>query len=251
MHRLLILILTLALSTTLLARATDHNPILVERTKHATALLFAQAESGGMSMRCTATAFAKTGTGYDFVTAAHCVGDDDVPAAKSATGSDESFFMTFDEEGGAKQFWPATVVWVGYQHRGDDFAVFHVESKETWATIPIGDEKKESEGASFINVARPLGLGKQVMYGTISKMTLDRPVINDDINWKGAMVLQLSGVNSGSRGRALVSDAQSAIVGFLVGGIGNAGTIIAIPVSRFTAVQKAIADKTYKWYQPE
>src|SRR6185437_16409846 len=73
MHRLLILLLTLALSTTVLAGPTDHNPILVERAKHATALLYSQAENGGMAMRCTATAFAKSSTGYDFVTAAHCV----------------------------------------------------------------------------------------------------------------------------------------------------------------------------------
>jgi hypothetical protein len=245
---IVVLILALALPT---FAADAHDKALVEKVKTAVALLYSQDESGGMKMHCTATAFEKVKDGYNFVSAAHCVGNDDVAKEKAASPTNIPFFITFDEENGiAKRFYPANVVFVGYQHRGEDFSVFHVKTSENWPTIPIGDETKEQEGSSFINIASPLGLGKQVMYGTISKMFLDRPVVSGDINWKGTLVLQIPGVQGGSSGSALVADDQGAIVGFLVGSIGD-GTIVAIPVTRFTAVKKAVDAKKYKWYSPD
>ena len=253
-------------STTSLIASDAHDKNLVEKAKNAVALLYSQDEAGGMRMHCTATSFesfsreekAETGkmhtvNGYHFVSAAHCVGSDEstVPGQeKSAKTTNKSFYITFDEVKQTKKFYLARVMWVGYQHRGEDFSVFEVVTDDKWPTIPIGDETKESEGASFINVASPLGLGKQVFYGTISSLYLDRPVVEGDINWKGTLVIQLSGVNGGSSGSALIADDQQAIVGFLVGTIGG-NIIIAIPATRFTAVKKAVEAGKYKWYNPD
>ena len=248
-------VISLGLSTPLLSQT--HDKALVEKAKNAVVLLYAQDASGAMTMRCTATAFERDRVPadngvftYHFISAAHCVGSDDTTHEKSASATNIPFYVTFDETHAAKTFHPASVLWVGYQHRGEDFAVFEVKTREDWPTIPLGDEQQEKEGASFINIAAPLGLGKQVMYGTISMLVLDRPVIQGDINWKGALVLQLPGVQGGSSGSALISDTQQAIIGFLVGTIGE-GTIIAIPVSRFRAVRKAVDAKKYKWYSPD
>ena len=245
------------------AVANEHSKDLVEKAKNAVALLYSQDESGGMQMHCTATNYESfsrdvkdekgkvtTVKGYHFVSAAHCVGSDNVDKEKSASPINTSFYLTFDEaKKETKKFYPTTVSFVGYQHRGEDFASFEVITDEKWVTVPIGDEKKEHEGSSFINVASPLGLGKQVFYGTISNLYLDRPIIEGDINWKGTLVIQMSGVGGGSSGSALIADDQEAIVGFLVGTIGG-NTIIAIPASQFTAVKKAVDEKKYKWYTP-
>lgn len=241
-------LLTLALSSP--SFAADHDPVLVNQAKGAVALLYSQDESGGMKMHCTATAYKKVEGGYRFVSAAHCFGTDNVEKEKSAPTTNVPYFITFDESKSIKKFYPAEVVFVGFQHRGEDFATLDVKTDESWSTIPLGDEKKEQEGDSFINVASPLGLGKQVMYGTISNMFLDRPVVEGDINWKGTLVLQITGVNGGSSGSALISDKQKAIVGFLVGQIGGS-TIIGIPVSRFKAVEAAVEAKKYKYYSPQ
>lgn len=218
---------------------------LLDRARGAVALLYSQDSSGGMRMHCTATAFERKGTSYLFATAAHCIGSD--KGDKSADATNMPFYLTFDEAGDNKAFHRARVVFIGYQHRGEDVAVFEATSKENWPVIPIGDEKQETEGAAFLNVSSPLGLGKQVFHGTISSLFLDRPIVQDDINWGGTLVLQVTGINGGSSGSAIISEKQEAIVGFLVGVVGGS-QIIAIPSSRFLAVAKAVAEGKYSYY---
>ncbi len=222
-------------------------PTFIEKAKEAVALLYSQDESGGMKMRCTVTAFEKVEKGYLFVTAAHCVGSDDTTKEKSANPFMTSFFITFDESKSEKKFYPATPKFVGYQSRGEDFSVFSVDTKESWQTVEIGDEKVLKDGAQYWNVASPLGLGKQTFEGIISSVYLDRPLVEGDINWSGTLVLQQAGVNGGSSGSALISKETHKIVGFLVGSVAGS-TIIAIPVSRFIAVRKAVDAKKYKYW---
>jgi S1-C subfamily serine protease len=222
-------------------------PTFIDKAKQAVALLYSQDESGGMKMRCTVTAFEKAEKGYLFVTAAHCVGSDDTTKEKSASPFKTSFFITFDEKGSEKRFYPAAPKFVGYQSRGEDFSVFSVDTKETWETVEIGDEKVLKDGAQYWNIASPLGLGKQTFEGIISSVFLDRPLVEGDINWAGTLVLQQAGVNGGSSGSALISKETHKIVGFLVGSVAGS-TIIAIPVSRFVAVRKAVDAKKYKWW---
>lgn len=234
------------------ALAAAQTPTLASRAKAATAILVAQTESGGMNVLCTSTAFEKKGKRYHFVSAAHCVGSDNVTKEKSADGSKTSFYVTFDETV-VKAYFAAKPIYVGYQHRGDDFSVFEVlvkdrEGKEIdpqWETIPLGDEGKEVEGNTLINPASPLGLGVQLFRGSISSLFLDRPVIQGDINWHGAMLIQMPGSEGGSSGSALISESQSAIIGFLVGTIGN--SVTAIPVSRFKDFLQKSREGTYRW----
>mgnify|MGYP001610651264 CR=1 FL=1 len=218
---------------------------LVERAKAATVLLYSQDESGSMRMRCTATAFEKTQAGYRFVSAAHCIGNDDTQKEKVADASNIPFYVTFDATE-VKTFYAAAVTGVGYQHRGDDFATFDVATTGDWPTIPLGDEKKADEGDEILNVASPLGLGKQVFHGSIAKLELDRPIVEGDINWKGSMTLQLPGTDGGSSGSAIISADQKAIVAFLVGTIGGS-TIIAIPISKFHKFREQAAAGKYKY----
>lgn len=222
---------------------------LAGQAVRAVALLYSQDEAGGMRMRCTATAFERKKKGYRFVSAAHCVGDDDRQKERAATGENVPFFVTFDERRGAKRFHPATVEWVGYQHRGEDFAEFSVLTEETWEVVPLGNEKALEAGAKILNIASPLGLGIQIIHGSITNLYLDRPIIHADINWKGSMLLSLATVGGGSSGSAVISEEQRAIVGFLVGRIGDSN-IVAIPVSKFRTVRKAIETKTYKYWVP-
>src|SRR5438874_8638322 len=147
MRTLLTVLTALVFVAPALSATDDKDRSFVDNAKKAVALLYSQDESGGMRMRCTATAFEKTAKAYSFVTAAHCVGSDNTEKERSASPFNISFFVTFDETGSEKKFYPATPVFVGYQSRGEDFAVFSVTSTESWPTVAIGDEKKITDGA--------------------------------------------------------------------------------------------------------
>ena len=218
---------------------------LIERAYAATAILYSQTEDGGMRMRCTATAYEKSGDVYKFVSAAHCVGEDDTEHERVEVDKTR-FFVTFDESG-EKKFHTAKLIAAGYQHRGDDFSVFEVTAKDSWPVIPLGDEKAESIGADVVNVASPMGLGRQVFHGYLSSLFLDRPVVEGNINWTGTMLLQIAG-GPGSSGSSIVSKKQEAIVAFLVGHA--ADNFVAMPVSRFKKFLAMVEAKKYKWYQP-
>jgi hypothetical protein len=212
----------------------------------ATVLLYAQGENGGMDMRCTATAIEKTAGGYIFVTAAHCACEDDVQ--HKTTSPERTFFFVTPDEKGTKEFLKANPTGCGYRHRGDDFALFSVDTEKKFPVIPLGDDPKMTE--QVINVASPLGLGKQVFFGTVSSPMLDRTVVVDDINWTGVVLLQMFGVNGGSSGSSLVCLNQKAICAFVVGVMADT-TITAMPVSRLKKVREGIQDGTYKFWQPE
>jgi hypothetical protein len=248
MRTLLALLLALSLSLPTLAQPAPVNQALASRAVRSVALLYSQDSSGTMRMHCTVTAYDKSDGGYKFATAAHCMGDDDKAHQKVVDTDDIPFYVTFDERGD-KTFYPATVKAVGYQSRGDDLAVVHVQTKADWPTIPLGDEGKvdveKPETTAIINVASPLGLGKQMFRGHISSVYLDRPIIQGDINWKGTMLLSIQ-VGPGSSGSAVISEDQEAIVGILVGTIGGSN-VIGIPVSRFKKFEKEVKDGDYKW----
>lgn len=242
-----ILALQLAVPSFAFSADSASDKAFIDKAKQAVGLLYSQDESGGMRMLCTTTAFEKVQKGYLFVTAAHCVGRDDTQKEKSADPFKTSFFITFDETKSEKKFYPAKPLFVGYQSRGEDFAVFTVDTTQQWEIVTIGDEKKITDGAAYWNIASPLGLGRQTFEGIVSSVYLDRPLVEGDINWKGTLVLQQAGVNGGSSGSALISKDQKAIIGFLVGTVGGS-TIIAIPVSRFIAVRQAVEAGKYKWW---
>jgi hypothetical protein len=207
----------------------------------AVALLYSQDEAGDMKMRCTATAIGKTKDGYEFVSAAHCGCEDDT---ENHTVSPEKtfFFITTDGDEG-KEFLRANLTGCGYRHAGDDFSFFSIETKEQLPTVALGSDPQM--GDRVVNVASPLGLGRQAFFGTVSSRTLNRPVVVEDINWTGVVLLQMFGVNGGSSGSAVVCLDQKAICSVIVGSIDKT-SITAMPVSRLLKVRKALADGKYK-----
>lgn len=227
-------------------QAQTIDPQYVKTLYSATTLLYGQGEDGAMKMRCTATAIERDDKGYTFVTAAHCACVDDTDK-KTVSPEKTYFFVTSDEEV-SKDFMRATPVGCGYRHRGDDFALFHVETKATFPIIPLGKDPELLD--QVVNVASPLGLGKQVMVGTISSTVLNRPVVEDDINWDKALLLQMFGVNGGSSGSSLVCANQKAICGFVVGSIGST-SMVAIPVERYKKFKAQLDAGDYKWWNPD
>lgn len=212
----------------------------------ATVLLYSQSEDGNMKMRCTATAIEKNATGYVFVTAAHCACVDDTTLT-TVTPEQTTFFITTDETK-HKEFMKAEPIGCGYRHRGDDFVLFQVDTKDTFPIIPLGKDPVVMD--PIINVASPLGLGKQVFKGIVSSAKLDRSVVVDDINWSDAILLQLFGVNGGSSGSAILCTDQQAICGFVVGNIEHS-TMVAMPVSRLITLKQSLNKGTYKYWEPE
>lgn len=213
----------------------------------ATVLLYAQDAMGGLKMLCTATAIDKVGDDYTFATAAHCAASDDSDT-HTASAEKKYFFISPDRHD-EKEFTRANVIGCGYQHRGDDFCLFSVRTKENYPVVPLGVDASMG-GEQIVNVASPLGLGKQVLYGRVSMPKLDRPVTQDDINWTDTTIVQLENTNGGSSGSAVVCLRQHAICGFLVGVIAG-NTTIVVPVSRFKKFRELTAAKKYKWFVDE
>lgn len=215
----------------------------------ATALLYGQLDNGTMRMFCTATAFERNKNVYRFVTAAHCVSEDDVVHDRTSVAQN-NWYVTFDEPD-RKDFYPAKLLGVGYQHRGDDFAVLEVTLNRVVPTIALA-ANDPSLGEDVSNIASPLGLGKQLFRGHVSMAKLDRPVIEGDINWRGTTLIQMS-AGPGSSGSSVVSRSQKGIVAFLVGTIGFRGSqnIVCIPVSKFKKFWTEVQADKYKWYKED
>ena len=207
----------------------------------ATALLYAQDSEGTMKMRCTATAIEKNKTGYVFVTAAHC-GCEDSVEAHTVSPEKAFFFVTADSESD-KRFLIANPIACGYRHAGDDFFLLQVDTQVTFPVVELGEDPQIME--AIANVASPLGIGKQVFLGTVSSPSLSRPIVEDDINWTHASLLELFGTDGGSSGSAVVCLDQRKICGFVVG-TDNKTSIIAMPVSRLKKMMAELKAGTYK-----
>jgi hypothetical protein len=209
----------------------------------ATALLYAQNSEGSMDMRCTATAIIETADKYTFVTASHCGCVEDT--TKNIVTPEKTFFFISPDVAGNKIYLKASPAGCGFRHRGDDFFLLTTDKTVKFPVVPLGEDPKMLD--DFINVGGPLGLGKQVFVGSVSQPSVDRPIIQDDINWTNAVLLQEFGVNGGSSGSSIVCLSQHAICAFVVGSVEDT-TMIAMPVSR---LKKFIADLDagkYKWY---
>lgn len=242
MRKIGVVVLALIFSSAVLCGSDD----LFRKARGAVGLLYAQDAAGGLTMRCSLIAYDRTLSGYVLATAAHCIGPDDTEKVRSAHGGATPFYVTFDERDSPKRFYRAGIVWVGYQHRGDDFAKLVITTTDAWSSMPLGDEAKEEDGAPIINLASPMGLGIQSFRGIISKVVIDRPIIDEasGVNWQGAMMLQLAGVAGGSSGSPVISEKQEAVVGLVVGTIGGT-TVIAMPISRFKVVDAAVKARAY------
>jgi hypothetical protein len=228
------------------AAPADEMSKLEKDFRQATALLYVQLEDGSMRMMCTATAFEKKGDLTYFVSAAHCLSEDDEDHDR-VNVSQAGWYVTFDDPDN-KSFTQAKIVGAGYQHRGDDFAVLEVKLPKEVPVIPLAADDP-SLGEELSNFASPGGFGKQLFRGHVSMEKLDRPMIEGDINWKGSTLLQtLSG--PGSSGSAVISKKQRGIMAFIVGRISGSPSVVSIPVSKFKAFWTDVQAGKYKWYKP-
>ena len=246
MKRLLtlsVLLATVWLSSSCLAQLSTADRDYVEKVYYpATALLYSQTETGEMKMRCTATAIEKTVKGYTFVSASHC-GCKESTESETSRAEKTFFFLTLDDSA-SKDFMSAKPEGCGYRHEGDDFMLFSVETTKEIPVVSLGEDPKMM--APIVNVASPLGLGKQTFFGTVSSRVLDRPVVVGDINWTNTVLLGIFGVDGGSSGSSVVCLDQRAICAFVVGSVDET-TIVAMPVSRLIKLRKELAAGTYEY----
>jgi hypothetical protein len=214
----------------------------------ATAILYAEDESGSKQNLCSVTAFERKGKVYRFLTAAHCVAEDGED--KTVDVVPTKFYITFDETG-IQRYYPVKVIGVGYQHRGDDFAVLEATLDRDVPTIPISTADAAT-GEKITNFAAPHGYGIQLFRGHVSKDTLDRPVVEGDINWTGGVLLNLMG-GPGSSGSAVVSVEKKAIVAVFVGRVGNGNfqVRVGLKASRFLTFYQSIQKGAYKYFKPD
>ena len=212
----------------------------------ATVLLYSQDEHGSMQMHCTATAIEKQADGYEFVTASHCACKDDTEH-EIAKPQAEYWFMTADEKD-SKKFIAAKLKGCGYQRKGADIALFDVKTADVYPMVNIGHDPETME--PVINVASPLGMGKQVFTGAVTSGMVDREIVAGDINWTKAVLVQIPGTDGGSSGSAIVSLTQRAICAFLVG-TANDTTMVAMPVSRMVKFRDELKAGTYKYWKDD
>jgi len=194
-------------------------------------ILYSQNESGGMQMRCTATAFKHENNKTYLITAAHCVVEGSPKPGEVQITRDPMFVSSDDIN--TKTFTKVSIEKVGKLMEGYDFAVLSTEdaSLAKNGIVPLGDESKEETGVEVINVSAPRGIGRVLFRGNVSLMYVDRPIIDEDqhINWHGSMLVQLP-AEGGSSGSAIISMDTGKIIGILVGTYSH--LTIAVPISR-------------------
>jgi hypothetical protein len=222
---------------------------------NATGLLYAFTEDGSLRMYCTATLISDPelipADKNIVASAAHCVSEDDTQKEIAVAVGDDWFFTFDNKPENPKVFFPAKIIGIGYQSRGDDFSVFEINPNPSMlenpiVKIPLGQNPTLNE--VVINIASPNGLGKQLFRGYVTSENLDRPVKQGSINWKGGVLVHVV-ADPGSSGSAVISVSQKGIVSFLVGGISN--TIVTIPVDRFKKFLRELKENKYEYFDPK
>lgn len=182
--------------------------------------LYTRDMSGSLNMTCTASIVSGPDLGLDFeraiLTAAHCVDKgiafDEVTEEWHAT---RDFLVTFDES----DFYAVQLLRVGYQTKGYDIAVLRFTAREPeYQPIRIGHWSQVGYGTHIENWANPMGLGLQRFEGYISMLSLDRPVDNASLNWRGNAVAVIPSAG-GSSGSLILVDGR--VVGVHIGAINS------------------------------
>lgn len=245
MKKFLATIALLFASISVFGQAKQTNAQYIKDTLYpAVGLLYSQDAEGSMKMRCTVTAIGEKDGVTEFLTAAHCGCTDTEEKKQTSPEKGVVFYITGDDPDD-KDFEKATVTGCGYRTKGDDFMFLSVKSKKPFPVVKLGHDPELLD--QVVNVASPLGLGKQAFLGSVASPKLERPLIDGDINWTGVVTLQMFGVNGGSSGSAVICLDQQAVCGTVVGSIGGS-TMTAMPVSRLKAVRDGIAAHTYKYW---
>lgn len=192
----------------------------------------------------TATAFEREGDIYRFVTAAHCIGDDDkmcqnamssLPPASIIIGLDKNSLKNKDG------VFEARLVAIGQLSKGEDFAVLEAKINRPLPTVPLADRDPEI-GEEVSNVASPISLGKTLLRGYAANISTSQNSYTKGLNIydvENFILFNLMGA-SGSSGSVIASHSLQSIVAILVVIItpleiktGFSQMVLALPISRF------------------
>jgi hypothetical protein len=199
--------------------------------------LYTRDMSGSLNTTCTVSVVSGPDLGLKpklvMLSAAHCVDQgiekDDVTEEYRST---TDFLVTFNE----REYYAAELYRVGWQTRGYDLAILTFAG-ETPLIPPlrIGDWSTVQAGTRITNYATPLGLGIQRFEGYVTMTSLDRPVGNASLNWRGNSLAFLPSAG-GSSGSLILAD--DLVIGVLIGSINdNRGSkfTVFVPLSKFPA----------------
>ena len=220
---------------------------LEKKMMSAAVLLYGMNEEGDLRFTCTATAFERNENTYRFVTASHCVSEDNTRSGRVVMAPTSWYLLL--KESKVQKYYGAKVIAAGYQSRGDDLAVLEAELDVEIPVIPLA-ETDGTVGESVSIVAGPYGLGKQLFRGHVTMSYLNRPIRGRTLNWEGVTLLQISS-GPGASGSSVVSSHREKIIAILVGRIGSSrGTpaIATVPVSRLHAFLNAVDQGKYPWF---
>jgi S1-C subfamily serine protease len=181
--------------------------------------LYTRDMSGSLQMTCTASIVSGTDLGLDFdaaiLTAAHCIDRgiefDDVTKEYRSTAD---YLVTFDE----REYFSARLYRVGWQTKGYDLAILYFPANSPdIEPIRIGDWSEVAPGTAITNFANPMGLGLQRFVGYVTMLSLDRPVANASLNWRGNSVAMLP--SAGGSSGSLILNEDGEVIGVLIGAI--------------------------------
>lgn len=223
-----------------------------QKVMNAVVVLYGEMDDSSKHMFCTGTVFEHIGNKYRIVTAAHCVSDDDLLRSKAAA-MPLRWYVSFEGDKEDGSLLEVRLVGVGFQTNGDDFAVLELQSDKKFPVIPLS-LTDPSVGEEFVNVASPMGLGKQLFYGQVSSDPLKVPIVNGTINWRENVLVQTQS-GPGASGSSIIDRCTGKIIGILVGSIAypNRGTpnVVVVPVSRFRKFYDGIKNGSYKYFDKD
>jgi S1-C subfamily serine protease len=195
----------------------------------ATGALYGE-KNGIKDFYCSGEAFEKKGNAYLFVTAGHCVDDDDSWFFPSKI----TFYVSFSEDE-AGPFYEAIIL---KRSVVDDIVILKIPAGSAVEAVPLGDENKLFAGDPVFNCTFIFDSGRLNIFGQFIAARFPHLPIHFEkfTRWHHAMPVNIL-VAPGSSGSPLFDEKQQAVIGMVVGYVPEAPTYcIAIPVSRIKTI---------------
>jgi hypothetical protein len=223
---LVLLLPMLFLGLGVFALEIEPSTIDVPTYVRAVALMYAGKSPDKIDFRCTATAFARTPTGFLFVSAAHCV---------QGKPADVTIYLGDDHADGAR--YAATVLAEGDQSKLYDFSVLEITApRAAFTLVPLGHNPREL-GEKIYTISSPEGIGREYLEGIVSILDIQSELqVADEgeatpYTWAHNIGFQMLGEGPGSSGSTIACENQQQICMILIGHL--PGTMVAEPIERF------------------
>lgn len=192
----------------------------VSQLRQASAMLYSRNLHGGYTSRCTATIIRRTLSGYYLLTAAHCIKQEEEP------------YLIFGDDDSTVTMYQAIATFIGIEKDGADYAILFIKSTKNFPVIRLGNSDKVRPRERVMSVGNSADLGLIETEGFVTLPSLNRPLIDrkEAVDWRGYILVDLP-VTSGASGSAVYSLHQHAVIGVLVGKIGDTH-VAALPINR-------------------